>query len=126
MTTTASRRFEIGALILIALLVLFGGRFLIHALAGFRLPAALVIAVALVAGFIGARRTYVAAPADARVTITRSIAYLVGGALALWEIVWPAKWLPGSCIAAFEVAIVFDIIIVAARLRERRPDGTLS
>ena len=50
MTTTASRRFEIGALILIALLVLFGGRILIHALAGFRLPAALVIAVALVAG----------------------------------------------------------------------------
>jgi len=123
-TTTASRRFEIAALALIALLVLFGGRILIHVLAGYRIPAAVLIAVALIAGFVNARRTYAAAPADARVTITRSVAYLVGGALALWEILWPAKWLPGSCIAAFEVALVFDIIIVAARIRERAASGT--
>ena len=119
-TTTASRTAEILGLAVIALLVLFGGRILIHALAAFRIPAALLIGVALVAGFVGARRTYAAAPAAARVTITRTTAYLVGGALALWEILWPAKWLPGSCIAAFEVALVFDIIIVAARVRERR------
>jgi hypothetical protein len=118
-TTTASRRFEIAALVVIALCVLFGGRVLIHVLAGYRIPAAILIGVALVAGFVNARRTYAAAPADARVTITRSVAYLVGGALAFAEILWPAKWLPGSCIAAFEVAIVFDIIIVAARIRER-------
>jgi hypothetical protein len=122
-TSTASRAAEIAALVVLALLILFGGRIVLHALAGYRLAAAVGLTACIVAGFIGARRTYVAAPPDARVQITKATAYLVGAALALWEILAPAKWIPGSCIAAVEVAIVFDIIVVASRFRAAGKQG---
>jgi hypothetical protein len=116
-SSPASRAGEIAALAVIALLVLLGGRLLLHALGQFRLAAAIALTACLVAGFISARRTYAAAPDDARVTITKAVAYLVAGGLALWEVLAPAKWIPGSCIAAAEVALIFDIIVVASRSR---------
>jgi hypothetical protein len=112
-----SRLAEIAALVFIAFLVATGGRILLHALGNFRLAAALVLIIVLVAAFVSAQRTYRAARADARVAITRSVAYMVAAALALAEVVVPAKWIPGSCIAAMEVALAFDIVTVATRKR---------
>ena len=110
-----SRIAEIAALAFIALLVATGGRILLHALANFRLASALVLTVLLVVAFTSAQRTYRRAGADARAAITRSVAYMVAGGLALADVLVPAKWIPGSCIAAAEVALAFDIIIVVAR-----------
>jgi hypothetical protein len=116
----ASRIAEVGALAFIAFLVATGGRILLHALGNFRVAAALVLVVLLVTAFMNALRTYRAAGPDARAAITRSVAYMVAGALALADVLVPAKWIPGSCIAAAEVALAFDIITVVTRKRAIR------
>jgi hypothetical protein len=52
---------------------------------------------------------------DARLVITKYVAYLVAAFLVLADVLYPAKWLPGSCIAAAELALVFDMIAIATR-----------
>jgi hypothetical protein len=102
-------------LAVIGLLVAGGGKVLLAQMAQHRLLAALVLAGLVVAAVLGLRRNYLTPSDDARLVVTKNSAYLVAAALALWQILAPAKWVPGSCIAAAEVAIVFDIIMIAAR-----------
>jgi hypothetical protein len=45
---------------------------------------------------------------------------LCAAILALLAVLAPAKWVFGSCIAAAEVALVFDMITIVARGRVAR------
>lgn len=110
-----SRYAEIAALGVIALLVAVGGRAVLAGLAAHRGAALLTLAIVIAAGIIGMRRAYRAGGDDARLVVTKYVAYLAAAALCLWEVAAPAKWIPGSCIAAAEIALVFDMITIAAR-----------
>lgn len=110
-----SRLAEIGSLIVIALLVAVGGKVVLANLATHRGVAAVAIVILIVGAAVALRRTYRSPTDDTRIVITKYVAYLVAALLALWDVVAPAKWVPGSCIAAAEVALVFDMITIWAR-----------
>ncbi len=109
-----SRLIEILSLAVIALLIAKGGKAVLANLATHKAVAALAIAVLIVGAALALRRTFSAPDDETRIVITKYVAYLVGAALALWDVLAPAKWLPGSCVAAVEVALVFDIITIWA------------
>ncbi len=110
-----ARFVEIAALAVLALLLAAGGKLLLANLAAHRAVAAFAIVVLIVGAAMALRRAYRAPGDDMRIVITKYVAYLAAAALALWDVLAPAKWLPGSCIAAAEVALVFDMITVWAR-----------
>ncbi len=113
--TVSSRIIEIASLVAIAIVVAIGGKLVLANLATHK-PFAAVAIVALIfgAGF-GLRRTYRTPDDETRIVVTKYVAYLAGAILALWDVLAPAKWIPGSCIAAIEVALVFDMITIWAR-----------
>lgn len=111
----SARFVEIAALAVIAVLVAVGGKLVLANLASHRAAAALAIVALIVSAAVALRRTYRTPNDQTRIVITKYVAYLVAAILALWDVVAPAKWIPGSCIAAAEVALVFDIITIWAR-----------
>lgn len=115
METRSTRYTEIGLIAAIALLVAIGGRVLLANLQQYKIAAALVIAMLILATLANVRRAYVGDPLQMRVGVTKHLAYLAAAVLALVAILAPAKWVYGSTIAAMEVALVFDIITLAAR-----------
>ena len=110
-----SRFGEIAALIAIAIMLAFGGKLVLAHLGSHRPLAASVIAVLIAGTSIALRRAYRLPGEETRIIITKYVAYLAAAILALWDVLAPAKWIPGSCIAAAEVALVFDIITIWAR-----------
>jgi hypothetical protein len=110
-----SRGVEIAALAAIALIVAVGGKLVLANLATHRAFAALAIAAIIIGAALALRRTYRVPSDETRIVITKYVAYLVAAMLALWDVLAPAKWIPGSCIAAVEVALIFDIITIWAR-----------
>jgi hypothetical protein len=106
---------EIAALAVIALLVAVGGKLVLANLASHKAVAAFAILILIAGAAVALRRAYRAPNDEARIVITKYVAYLVAAILALWDVLAPAKWIPGSCIAAVEVALVFDIITIWAR-----------
>jgi hypothetical protein len=112
-----SRFVEIGALLVIAILVGAGGKLVLANLATHRAIAAIAIAVLIAGAALALRRTYRVRGDDTRIVITKYVAYLVAAILAFFDVLTPAKWIPGSCIAAVEVALVFDMITIWARDR---------
>jgi hypothetical protein len=110
-----SRFLEIAALLIIALVVASGGKLLLANLATHKAIAAVTIAVLIAGAALALRRSYRAPSDETRIVSTKYVAYLVAAFLALWDVLAPAKWIPGSCIAAAEVALVFDIITIWAR-----------
>ena len=101
----------------IAALIAVGGRQLLVTL-GHNKTWGAVLAAALV--FVAVRElrsAYDPAAPDVRVEVTKAGAYFCAALLALWAVLFPARWVFGSCIVAAEVAIVFDIITLAARSR---------
>ena len=110
-----SRGVEIASLAAIALIVAVGGRLVLANLAAHRGIAALAMAALIAGAALALRRTYRAPTDETRIVITKYVAYLVAALLALWDVLAPAKWIPGSCIAAVEVALIFDIITIWAR-----------
>jgi hypothetical protein len=110
-----ARLVEIAALLVIALVVAAGGKFVLANLATHKPFAALAILILIVGAAVALRRTYRSPNDETRIVITKYVAYLVTAILALWDILAPAKWIPGSCIAAAEVALVFDMITIWAR-----------
>jgi hypothetical protein len=105
---------EIVALTAIAIMVGAGGKLVLANLGTHRAIAASAIALLIVGASVALRRAYRLPSDQTRIVITKYIAYLVGAMLALWDVLAPAKWIPGSCIAAVEVALVFDIITIWA------------
>jgi hypothetical protein len=111
------RKGELIAMGAIAVLVAIGGRTLLVSLGHEKVWGAL-LGVALIALAVRElRAAYDPAAVDARVEVTKAGAYLIAAVLVLWAILAPARWVFGSCIVAAEVAIVFDIITLAARSR---------
>ena len=115
-----ARTVEIASLALIALIVAAGGRTLLAVLGHNRVLSAVAI-IALIALAIGGLRRMRRQPGDdARLVITKYVAYLAAAGLLLTDVLYPAKWVPGSCIAAAEVALVFDMITIATRKEPAR------
>jgi hypothetical protein len=110
-----SRLVEIGSLAVLAVMIAAGGKAVLANLAAHRAIAAIAFVTLIAAAVVALRRAYRASGDDLRIVITKYVAYLVAALLALWEVLAPAKWIPGSCIAAIEVALVFDMITVWAR-----------
>lgn len=110
-----SRFVEIGSLLFIAILIAVGGKLVLANLASHRTLAAVAITLVIVGGAFALRRAFRVPNDETRIVITKYVAYLVAAALTLWYVLAPAKWVPGSCIAAAEVALVFDIITIWAR-----------
>lgn len=114
---TRSAWFEIIAIAAIALLVAVGGKAVLANLGSHK----------LFGGFLGAGLVLVALTMvrdasdpthpEARVRITRAGAYLCAAVLALIAILAPAKWVFGTTIVSLEIALVFDLISIAARAR---------
>jgi len=116
-----ARIVEIAALAVIAVLVGFGGHLVLVTL-GQHKPWGWLIGAGLVyLAVLGARAAYDPASPDARVNVTKAGAYLCAAVLALWAILLPARWVYGSCIVATEIALVFDLITLAAP--RRAPGG---
>jgi hypothetical protein len=101
----------------IALMIAVGGRQLLVTLGHTKTWGALLGALLIVVALRQLRAAYDPASPDVRRDVTRASAYLCAAILALWAILWPARWVFGSCIAAAEIAIVFDIITLAAQRR---------
>jgi hypothetical protein len=104
-----------GRMVAIALVVAVGGKSVLANLATHKAPASAAFVVLIAAAAVALRRTYRVPNAETQVVVTKYVAYLVAAALALWDVLAPARWIPGSCIAAAEVALVFDIITIWAR-----------
>ncbi|HEY5350470.1 MAG TPA: hypothetical protein VIJ64_12070 [Candidatus Lustribacter sp.] len=108
---------EIGALAVIAVLVAFGGQ-LVLVMLGQHKPWGWLIAAGLVYLAVhGVRTAYDPTSPTARVNVTKAGAYLCAAALALWAVLLPARWVYGSCIVAAEIALVLDVITLAAPRR---------
>jgi hypothetical protein len=108
------RIIEIAALAVIAVLVAMGGHNVLVML-GQHKPFGWLIAAGLVYLAVnGVKSAYDPARPEARVQVTKAGAYLCAAVLALWAVLLPARWVFGSCIAATEIALVFDLITLAA------------
>jgi len=111
------RKGEMFAMGVIAILIAIGGRQLLTTLGHNRTMGALLAAALIFVALRQLRSAYDPAAPDARVEVTKAGAYFVAALLALIAILFPARWALGSCVVAAEVAIVFDIITLAARSR---------
>jgi hypothetical protein len=111
------RKGEVIAMGVIAVLIAIGGHNLLVSLGQNKGWGALFGIALIVLAVRELRTAYDPAQPDARVEVTKAGAYLVAALLVLWAILFPARWVFGSCIVAAEVALVFDIITQLARSR---------
>ncbi len=106
---------EIAWLAVIAALVALGGFSVLRLLAHNRLLGLLLVAAAVFAGVMAIRRTYDPARPEARRDVTKAAAYCCAALLAVIPVATGKH--EGIAIVAAEVALVFDIITIAARPR---------
>jgi len=66
------------------------------------------------------RRAYVPSSPTVRADVTKAVAYCAAAILALVAVVWNTRWAIPACIAAAEVAVMFDVMTVATRPRAAR------
>jgi predicted NBD/HSP70 family sugar kinase len=111
------RKGEMIALGAIAVMIAIGGRQLLATLGHYKTWGALLAALLVFLAVRELRAAYDPAAPEARVEVTRTGAYFCAAILTLWAVLAPARWVIGSCIAAAEIAVVFDIITLAARSR---------
>lgn len=112
-----TRPAEIAWMIVIALLLALGGNVLLAMLAEHRLFASIVLGVLVVLAALGVRRAFARNAPTVRADVTKAGAYLIAALLAFVAIGLHVHWAIGACIAAAEVAIIFDIVSIAARPR---------
>ena len=110
-----SRVAEIAWMAVIAVLVLFGGNVVLGLLARNRAFGTLLLAIVVVLSLLMLRRAFIANRPTVRSDLTKAGAYVSAAVLAFVAIGLHAHWAIGACIAAAEVAIVFDIITIAMR-----------
>jgi predicted NBD/HSP70 family sugar kinase len=108
---------EMIAMGVIAVLIAVGGRQLLGLLGHDKTWGALIAAALVFVAVRQLRNAYDPALPEARVEVTRAGAYFVAALLTLIAVLVPQRWAFGSCIVAAEIAIVFDIITLAARSR---------
>jgi hypothetical protein len=112
-----ARIVEIAALAVIAVLVALGGHNVLVMLWQHKPWGWLITAGLVYLAVQGVRGSYDPGSPQARVNVTKSGAYLCAAVLALWAVLLPARWVSGSCIVAVEIALVFDMITLAAPRR---------
>jgi hypothetical protein len=112
-----ARIVEIAALAVIAVLVGFGGHNVLVLLAQHKPWGWLIMAGLVYVAVNGVRLAYDPVRPEARANVTKAGAYLCAAILALWAVLLPARWVYGSCIVAAEIALVFDLITLAAPRR---------
>jgi drug/metabolite transporter superfamily protein YnfA len=108
---------EMAVLAVIAVLVAVGGHNLLVVLAQHKPWGWLIAAGGVYLAVSGVKAVYDPASPEARANVTKAGAYLVAAVLALWAVLLPARWVYGSCIVAAEIALVFDLITLAAPRR---------
>ena len=106
---------EIAWLVVIAALVAIGGFSVLRMLAHNRLLGLLVVAAAIAAGVVAIRRSYDPARPETRREVTKAAAYCCAALLALVPVVTGKH--EGIAIVAAEIALIFDIVTIAARPR---------
>ncbi|GAC1585475.1 MAG: hypothetical protein NVS3B7_20510 [Candidatus Elarobacter sp.] len=111
---------EIAWLLVIGVLIALGTAPVLRFLALNRVAGALVLVVVIVGTIVMIRRAYDPASTTVRADVTKGVAYCVAAVLALITVVWHPHWAIRACITAAEVAIVFDIVTIAARPRAAR------
>ncbi len=111
------RKGEMIAMVAIAVLIAVGGRQLLVLLGHYKTWGAVLAAALVFVAVRELRGAYDPARPDARVEVTKAGAYFVAALLTLIAVLVPQRWAFGSCIVAAEIAVVFDIITLAARGR---------
>lgn len=106
---------EIAWLLVIAVLVAMGGGRMLPKLQTMPLLGSLLLLVALAGTIVMIRRAYQPSSPTVRQDVTKGVAYCCAAVLGLIAVAGRQHWAIGSCIAAFEVALVFDIVTIAAR-----------
>lgn len=110
-----TRLAEIAWLVVIAILIAMGASPLLDFLARNRLGATIVTLALIVASIVMIRRAYVPSSPTVRADVTKACAYCAAALFAFVTVEWNPHWAIRACISAAEVAVVFDIITVAAR-----------
>jgi hypothetical protein len=110
-----TRRAEIAWLVVIAILIAIGAAPLLEFLARNRAGAAILTLGAIVATIVMIRRAYVPSSPTVRADVSKACAYCAAAIMAFVTVEWDPHWAIRACISAAEVAIIFDIITVAAR-----------
>jgi hypothetical protein len=105
-----SARIETISVVLIALAVLTGGRYLLGALVLHHVAATLVLVVLLIVQFLALRRNYAQDGSSVHIRATRDVAFLVTILLALALVASPQRWSIGATIAALEFGLVLDLL----------------
>jgi hypothetical protein len=111
------RKGEMLAMGAIAVLIAVGGRQLLVTLGHYKTWGALLAAALVFVAVRELRTAYDPAAPDARVEVTKAGAYFIAALLTLIAVLVPQRWAFGSCIVAAEIAVVFDLITLAARSR---------
>lgn len=109
------RLHEIAWLVVIAVLVALGAYPVLRFLSLNRVPGTLMLALVILATIVMIRRAYVPSCPTVRVDVTKAVAYCAAAVMALITVDWGPHWAIRACISAVEVAIVFDIVSIAAR-----------
>jgi len=105
-----ARAIEVGSLILMALLVLVGGRSLLVEIAKFQLPAILGLCAIGIAQTVAVRRNFAAGGRLARVRVSRDVAFVAAIAAAIAFVVFPARWSLGAAVAATEFGLALELL----------------
>ncbi len=110
-----TRLAEIAWLVVIAILIAIGTSPLLEFLAHNRVGGTIVTLALVVATIAMVRRAYVPNSPAARADVSKALAYCAAAIFAFVTVEWNPHWAIRACISAAEVAIIFDIITVAAR-----------
>ncbi|MBD5655167.1 MAG: hypothetical protein IAI50_08280 [Candidatus Eremiobacteraeota bacterium] len=105
-----ARTLEAVFLVVMALAVLLGGRFLVVQIAqfhGLAVSALGAIALVMIYAF---RRSYRAGGPLARIHATRDTAFLAAIVAAIAFVIAPARWSLGATVVALEVAIAVELL----------------
>jgi hypothetical protein len=94
---------------LIAAAVLFGGRFLLSALAREHAVAIPVLLVLLAVQIVALRRNYAEGAPAFRLRATRDVAFIASALLALAVLVSPQRWSVGATIVALECGCMLEL-----------------
>lgn len=118
-----TRRAEIVWLVVIAILVAAGTTPLLEFLASHRVGGTVVTLGLIAAGVVMIRRAYLPGSANVRADVTRACTYCIAAVLAFVTVEWNPHWGIRACIAAAEIAILFDVVTIAARPAPLRNTG---
>ncbi len=107
MLSPTARAVETGSLVVIALVLLTGGRSLLGEIARFPAAALTALAVIGLVQLLAVRRNYLAGGPHARLRVSRDVAFLAAIVSAIAFVAHPARWSLGAalCAALFGLAI---------------------